>query len=120
MKKLPAHPLILLFVKDIDKLEHDPKTQFKFNRKMMTFWIFNMPAVIALYIYAPKEWHDFEALYLSVSNIWGIIIMHLGNMSTAIAAYNTQNTEGHVHDIRDTVEQLHPELLEAEVASQFV
>lgn len=89
MKKIKASHVAMLLVKDIELLEHDPKIQYKFNRFMVWFWLWQMPVIFILLIWLNRFWLTIALVYVTEISLWALVEGHFGNMSAAIAATNT-------------------------------
>jgi hypothetical protein len=76
--------LSLLFKRDIEKLELDPSTQYRFHFVMAWFWLACMPAsAVAFFPHTAATW--LQLLIFEVS-LWANFATHLGAMSAALAA----------------------------------
>jgi hypothetical protein len=89
MKKFKATPPIMLLMKDVNLLEHDASTQYKFNRFWAIVWGILM---IALVFFPELYAHSISALIITEVSLWANFATHFGAMSSALAAKNTTRT----------------------------
>lgn len=104
MKRLRASPLAMIILKDVELLEHDADSQYKFNRVAALFWLCNMPLVVVLSVAFPKIWLQISVMYLIQASLWALVATHFGAMSAALAAVKTTST---VQEVSDDVEEIH-------------
>lgn len=102
---MKATRLTMLFVKDVELLQHDPKMQYKFNRFMVFFWLVQMPIILILLLWFNKFWIIIALVYVTEISLWALVEGHFGNMSSAIAAINTT---AKVDDILEDTSSLTP------------
>lgn len=102
MKKMRAIPLVMLFTRDVNKLEHDPASQYKFNR----FWAIIWGILMISVPFVPKLYgHNSSALIIQEISLWANFATHFGAMSGALAAMNTRGViEGMADDVQDIQE----------------
>lgn len=115
IKKLYRLPLVLIFARDVNKLEHDPVAQYRFNRFCAIFWgiqIFLLPVTVFFW---PSLWLRIEFFYVTEASLWANFATHFGAMSAALAAMNSDKTIrdmsediDDVHTVTDKVEDLLP------------
>jgi hypothetical protein len=99
-RKLKATPIAMFIFKDIDKLEHDPVSQYKFNRNAALIWLVTMigvPFVGNLYD------HNISALIITEVSLWANLATHFGAMSGALAAMNTTKKIDNIDNTVDGV-----------------
>jgi len=78
--------LVMMFRRDIHRLEYDPFAQYRFHFVLTWFWFLSMirlPLVPKLYDY------DLPALIIQEISLWANVATHFGAMSAAIAAKQT-------------------------------
>jgi hypothetical protein len=95
-QKLKATPLMMILFKDVELLEHDAATQYKFNRFWAMFWFTTMVCVPLV----PTLRHPFLSLLIMEASLWANFATHFGAMSAALAAKNTTSV---VKDIAEDV-----------------
>ena len=99
-QKLKATPLMMVLFKDVNLLEHDPGSQYKFNR----FWAFVWFSCIIAVPFMPRLYgHNIGTLIIIEVSLWANFASHFGNMSSALAAMNTTKT---VLDVADDVDDI--------------
>lgn len=99
-RKIKANPLIMFLFKDIDLLEHDARSQYKFNRFFAILWfvvMIGLPFDKGLYA------HSISALIITEVSLWANFATHFSGMSSALAASNTSRT---VDNIAEDVGQV--------------
>jgi cobalamin biosynthesis protein CobD/CbiB len=113
-RKLKATPLMMILFKDVNLLEHDAATQYKFNR----FWAFVWGSSIVCILFVPKLYaHSISVLLVQEISLWANFATHFGAMSAALAANNTStkvsyiaenvaDVSGDVDDIKDDVSKV--------------
>ena len=93
----------IFFIKDINRLEHDPVAQYKFNRFWAAIWFMSMIGL--LYPLWPHNIQTFTSLLILEVSLWANFATHFGAMSAALAAMNTsQRVENISDDIDDIAE----------------
>lgn len=88
MKRLRATLPIMFIMKDVDHLEHDPKSQYRFNRFWAIAWgvvLIGLPFFPTLYA------HTISALIIQEISLWANFATHFGAMSAALAASNNRS-----------------------------
>jgi hypothetical protein len=91
---------MMVLFKDVNLLEHDPNSQYKFNR----FWALTWFITIVAIPFIPKLYaHSVSALIITEISLWANFASHFGNMSSALAAMNTSKT---VADVADDVDDI--------------
>lgn len=123
-KKLKATPLVMIILKDVDHLEHDASSQYKFNRFWAITWFlcltyFSFPTVGALLAGQTDKFVQYLILDIS---LWANFATHFGAMSGALAAMNTSEkiiseVQGVSEDVDDITEAL-PSLIDQPVDTQ--
>jgi hypothetical protein len=107
MKKLRATPPLMLLMKDINNLEHDAASQYKFNR----FWAILWSLVMVGVPFIPELRHPLLSLLIMEASLWANFATHFGAMSAALAAMNTSQTVQHaagaIDDLSDDIEDIH-------------
>jgi hypothetical protein len=68
-------------------LETDPHAQYTVHRWGVYFWLANFPAVIVLYVFAPRLWLSVGILITLVYSVYANLATDYGAMSAAMAAY---------------------------------
>lgn len=96
----------MFVVKDIRLMEHDPQTQYKFNKFWATFWFMQMPLVILLAIKFSHFWVEISVMYFTQASLWANFATHFSGMSSAIAATDTREK---VEDILEDTSALTPD-----------
>lgn len=90
---------MMILFKDVNLLEHDPESQYKFNRFWAITWslcILTVPFIPILYQ------HNLGTLIVIEVSLWANFASHFGNMSSALAAMNSDKTFGIVsNDVDD-------------------
>lgn len=99
-QKLKATPVIMILFKDVNLLEHDPESQYKFNRFWALLWF---TAIICLPFVPSAYAHSISVLIIEEVSLWANFASHFGNMSSALAAMNTSKT---VKNIDSNVDQI--------------
>lgn len=112
MRKIKANPLMMFLFKDIGLLEHDARSQYKFNRFWAIVWFMALVAIPFL----PRLYgHDVGTMLVLEVSLWANFATHFSGMSSALAAVNTTQTvtdmSDDVDDIHTVAEVLHPEIL---------
>lgn len=77
--------LMMMFKRDIHRLEYDPQTQYKFHFISAWFWFLFMLFVPAI----PAFRHDSLSLLIMEASLWANFATHFGAMSSALAAKNS-------------------------------
>lgn len=77
------HGWLKLVVKN---LETDPKTQYKVHLWGAVYWLFNFPAVTALFFFAPSLWLKLGIFITLIYSIYANFATDYGAMSAAMAA----------------------------------
>lgn len=106
MQKLKATPVIMFLIKDIKLLEHDPQTQYKFNKFWAVFWFIQMFMVVVLLGLFPHLWDVISIVYITEASLWANFATHFSGMSSAIAATDTREK---VEDILEDTSALAPD-----------
>lgn len=105
-QKLKATPLMMILFKDVNLLEHDASTQYRFNRSCALFWFVTMVGVPAV----PELRHPMLSLLIMEASLWANFATHFAGMSSALAAKNTtkvvRDVADNIDDINDNVDQL--------------
>lgn len=102
-KRLKATPFIMLLVKDVNLLEHDARSQYKFNRFWAMIWSITMLAIP----FIPTLYgHTISALIIQEVSLWANFATHFGAMSAALAAENTHNTVNEIDENVDAVTEV--------------
>ena len=103
-------PIVMFFVRDLDKLENDAATQYSFNRFWAVIWFC---AIVAVPFIPRLYTHDIGVLIIIEISLWANFATHFGAMSSALAARNTsktvKNISEDVDDIHDAVAEDKPE-----------
>jgi hypothetical protein len=108
MRRLKATPLFMFLLKDVDKLEHDAQSQYRFNRFWAIFWFGQMFLLPLLVWVAPKIWMGIEFFYITEASLWANFATHFGAMSGALAAMNTtERLSDQVDEVSDNVDDIH-------------
>lgn len=96
--KFRATPPVMFILKDVRHLEHDPHSQYKFNRFWAIIWFVTIiAAAIALW---PSNRTQFVQLLILEVSLWANFATHFGAMSAALAASNTsQDTKEMAEDL---------------------
>lgn len=96
----------------MSKLETNPKTQFRFNKLFLYFWLGQIPLIPILMILLPKVWLQIGVMYVAEGTIWGVVMTHFVGMTAALGAMTSQESNddiqivtGEVQDLYDTVFQ---------------
>ena len=74
--------LVLLFKRDVEQLEYDPGTQYRFHFVAAWFWFATMIAVP----FVPVLRHPILSLLIMEASLWANFATHFGAMSAALAA----------------------------------
>jgi len=101
--KFRATPPVMFILKDVQHLEHDPHSQYRFNRFWALMWgigIIVIPFFPTLYA------HTLSALIIQEISLWANFATHFGAMSAALAASNTTQDVRAMSDDLNTMEQL--------------
>lgn len=101
--KIKATSFAMLVFKDVDRLEHDPHEQYKFNRFWAFFWgsqMFVLPIITWKF---PHVWMKIEFFYVTQASLWANFATHFGAMSAALAA---DKTKGVVEDMSDGIDDI--------------
>lgn len=117
-KKLRATPVAMIILKDINHLEHDASSQYRFNRFWAILWFVTMitiPGVPKLYA------HSISALIITEISLWANFATHFGAMSAALAAINTtksvtddlSDVASDVQDIQENTEILASNIIDS-------
>lgn len=104
-KILKLNPLSMLYHlirNDVQKLEYDPTTQWKFHRKMSWYWVANFPVVAYLFFYQPHLWigvglllNTFYSLYANFATDYGAIPSAYAAMKADEISLKQQETITH-------------------------
>lgn len=120
-QKLFRLPLLLIFSRDINRLEHDPVAQYRFNRWCAIFWGGQMIMLPIMIFIAPRLWLKIEFFYVTEASLWANFATHFGAMSAALAAMNTSKTVQNIsedvdeiHDVTDKVDDFLPDTWQPE------
>lgn len=102
--KFRATPPVMFILKDVQHLEHDPHSQYRFNRFWAIVWFLAIiGALIALW---PHNRTQMVPLLILEVSLWANFATHFGAMSAALAASNTsQDTHDMAEDL-DTMAKL--------------
>jgi hypothetical protein len=112
-QKLKATPVMMILFRDIQLLEHDADSQYKFNRFWAIVWFMSMVGlVIPLW---PHSLSGFVQLLILEVSLWANFATHFGAMSSALAAKNTTAT---VKEAAEAVDDIHEDVAQiAEVVA---
>lgn len=102
-QKLKATPLMMVLFKDVNLLEHDAGTQYKFNRWWAIFWLLQMICLPVFILTWNTLWLKIDFFYVTEASLWANFSTHFGAMSSALAARNTSKT---VADVADDVDDI--------------
>lgn len=100
IRRLRATPLVMVATRNVGALEHDPHSQYKFNRMWALIWFTTMvviPFIPTLYA------HSVSALIIQEISLWANFATHFGAMSAALAAQGTADTVADTNEAVDTV-----------------
>ena len=98
-------PLIMLFRRDIRKLEYDPATQYRFHFTATWTWLTSMPLTAA--IFWPHSLAQLAQLLILEISLWANVATHFGAMSAALAAKQTGQIPTDSPVKNPTLEQYH-------------
>lgn len=101
--KIKATTFAMIVFKDVNRLEHDPGAQYRFNRFWAIFWALQMPLVILLDLQFPHFWILISVMYFTQASLWANFATHFGAMSSALAA---DKAKAVVDDISEDVDDL--------------
>jgi hypothetical protein len=104
-QKVKASPVVMFFAKDIGRLEHDPNSQYRFNRFWAIFWFLQMPMIALLLILFNHLWIEISIFYVTEASLWANFATHFGSMSSSLAAINTTKTVTAIDDNVDDMQQ---------------
>jgi hypothetical protein len=102
-QKLRATPPVMFILKDVNHLEHDPRSQYRFNRFWALLWglgIITIPFFPTLYA------HTISALIIQEISLWANFATHFGAMSAALAAGNAASSAKDVDAIAELTERM--------------
>src|SRR5690349_16193966 len=97
-------PLLMLFQRDIHKLEYDPQTQYRFHLSATWFWMF---CILSTPFVAAFRDNLLGMLIMEVS-LWANAATHFGAMSSALAAKQTAQSSTDTLQKSSEIEQLPP------------
>jgi hypothetical protein len=75
--------LLLLFKRDITRLEYDPATQYRFHFAATWLWFV---AIVVVPFFPSLYAHQLPALIIQEVSLWANFATHFGSMSSALAA----------------------------------
>jgi hypothetical protein len=84
------HFVLMFIVRNVEQLEHNPRSQYAFNRLFAVFWFILGIIVICV----PKLYaHNLADLIIAEATVWGCFATHFGAMSSALAAIGTRKQQ---------------------------
>ena len=97
MARIKATPFILMLVKDADMLEHDAKSQYRFNRYCAIAFLF---VSAALPFFPGLYDHAFSNLLFAEIASLSTFATFYGNMTSAVAMANAIRTNKRLREIQ--------------------
>jgi hypothetical protein len=81
-------------MKLLQRLENNPRSQYRFHKWMAYFWLINMAVVVGAFSFLPAVWKTASVLYLVLVSLYANFATDYGAMSAAEAAQDYTDPPG--------------------------
>lgn len=84
------------------ELEYDPRTQWRFHRRMCWFWLANFPIVTALFFGLPHLWIALALFVNTIYSLYANFCTEFDGVHSSYAGWQSQEAHSILQQRQDT------------------